>query len=82
MQAARIAAALLAAGLVVSFTGAALADDEVTSFDMINTLLRFGVSNHVELRLSTLYTFKTADTPRNSTSIDGINGLIVGAKIH
>ena len=126
MQAARIAAFLLTAGLVVSFVGAALAADdvpvmitdrptisvssrtvsrgyfqletnialnvdriiqnrfdvEITSFDMINTLMRFGVSDRVELRLSTLYTFKSAETQRNSTSIDGINGVIVGAKIH
>ena len=126
MQATQIATVLLTAGLVVSFVGAALADDdvpvmitdrptisvasrtvprgyfqletgvafnfdrilrnriaiEITSFDLLSTLMRFGVSDRVELRLSTLYTFKTKDVSGYSTSIDGINGVVVGAKIH
>jgi hypothetical protein len=55
---------------------------EINSLDLLNALMRFGLSDHLELRLSTLYTFKTTDSPDTTASIDGINGLVLGAKIH
>jgi len=57
-------------------------DVELSSFDLLNTLFRFGLTHSVELRLSSLYTFRSATAAGDSADIDGINGLIVGGKFH
>jgi hypothetical protein len=54
---------------------------EISSFDMLNTLFRFGLTRNVELRLSSLYSFQSATAPRDSADVEGINGLVVGTKI-
>lgn len=54
---------------------------ELTSFDMFDTLLRFGLTKSIELRLSSLYTIKSS-TGSEEGDTDGVNGLILGAKFH
>jgi len=56
-------------------------DVDETSFDLLDVLFRLGLSNRVELRLSTLYTFRTVTAATSEENTDGINGIIVGAKI-
>jgi hypothetical protein len=55
---------------------------ELSSFDLLTTLFRIGLTNAVELRVSTLYSFQSATAQNDSADVDGLNGLVVGTKIH
>jgi hypothetical protein len=53
-----------------------------SNFDLLNMLLRIGLADWAELRLGTLYTFKTVEAVGESEETDGVNGLVIGTKLH
>jgi len=61
--------------------GSNLSEYTVQDVNLANTLIRFGVTKKIELRITGLYTSQTLKTPGNKHINEGLHGLSLGTKL-